>query len=65
MNKNGQNDSTRHYITFLSRKYSAVSCQSLSRNNICNQVSLKSSAAPSFIAITEPDKKEIKTKPVT
>ena len=65
MNKSCQNDSTRHYIAFLSRKYSSVPRQQLSQNGICNQVSLKSSVVTSFIAISETDKKETKAKPVT
>ena len=54
MNKNVTNDSTRHYIAFLSRKYS-VATQSPQKNEICNQVLLKSSFATAFVAVNEPD----------
>ena len=60
MNKNCQNDSTCHYIAYLSRKYSSAPRQKLSQGGVCNQVSLKSSEVISFVAITDSDKKETK-----
>lgn len=61
MNKDVTNDSTRHYIAFLSRKYSAVT-QSLQKNDICNQVLLKSSFATAFVAVDESDQNNSKEK---
>ena len=59
MNKTKVNDSTRHYIAFLSRKY-ADATQVSQREVVFNHVLLNSNGTATFIAEDKADKNAIK-----